>query len=37
MAVTADEQGTKAPQPIRNSAYADAMFTMKGGNHDHRP
>ena len=37
MAVTADEQGTMAPQPIRKSAYADAMFTMKGGDHGDRP
>jgi gluconate 2-dehydrogenase gamma chain len=37
MAVGADEQGTKAPQPVRKSAYADTMFTMKGGNHGHQP
>jgi gluconate 2-dehydrogenase gamma chain len=37
MAVSADEQGPKAPQPIRKSAYADAMFTMKGGDHGRRP
>jgi gluconate 2-dehydrogenase gamma chain len=37
MAVDADEQGAKAPQPVRKSAYADAMFTMKGGDHGHRP
>jgi gluconate 2-dehydrogenase gamma chain len=37
MAVDADEQGAKTPQPIRKSAYADAMFTMKGGDHGHRP
>jgi gluconate 2-dehydrogenase gamma chain len=37
MAVSADEQGAKAPQPVRKSAYADAMFTMKGGDHGHRP
>jgi gluconate 2-dehydrogenase gamma chain len=37
MAVSADEQSTKPPQPIRKSAYADAMFTMKGGDHGHRP
>jgi gluconate 2-dehydrogenase gamma chain len=37
MAVGADEQGAKAPQPVRKSAYADAMFTMKGGDHGHRP
>jgi gluconate 2-dehydrogenase gamma chain len=37
MAVSADEQGAKAPEPVRKSAYADAMFTMKGGDHGHRP
>ena len=37
MAVGADEQGAKVPQPVRKSAYADAMFTMKGGDHGHRP
>jgi gluconate 2-dehydrogenase gamma chain len=37
MAVSADEQGDKAPQPVRKSAYAEAMFTMKGGDHGHRP
>jgi gluconate 2-dehydrogenase gamma chain len=42
MAVGEDEQRLKAPQPVRKSAYDDAMFTMKGGNarggdHGHRP
>jgi gluconate 2-dehydrogenase gamma chain len=37
MVVSSDEQGAKAPQPIRKSAYADAMFTMKGADHGHRP
>jgi gluconate 2-dehydrogenase gamma chain len=37
MAVGANEQGAKAPQAVRKSAYADAMFTMKGGDHGHRP
>jgi gluconate 2-dehydrogenase gamma chain len=31
------EQRLKAPQPLRKSAYEDAMFTMKGGGHGHRP
>ena len=42
MAVSEDEQHLKAPEPVRKSAYDDAMFTMKGdstkgGDHDHRP
>jgi gluconate 2-dehydrogenase gamma chain len=37
MAVTEDEQHMKAPKPIRKSAYEEAMFTMKGGAHGHRP
>jgi gluconate 2-dehydrogenase gamma chain len=41
MAVAEDEQRLKAPQPIRKSAYDDAMFTLKGsqkgGDHGHRP
>jgi gluconate 2-dehydrogenase gamma chain len=37
MAVGADEQRMKAPKPVRKSAYEDAMFTMKGGAHGHRP
>jgi gluconate 2-dehydrogenase gamma chain len=37
MAVTEDEQRMSAPKPVRASAYDDAMFTMKGGTHGHRP
>jgi gluconate 2-dehydrogenase gamma chain len=42
MTVGEEEQRLKAPQPVRRSAYDDAMFTMKGGSpkrgdHDHRP
>jgi gluconate 2-dehydrogenase gamma chain len=37
MAVGEDEQRMKAPQPVRKSAYEDAMFTMKGGARGHRP
>jgi gluconate 2-dehydrogenase gamma chain len=37
MAVTEDEQRMKAPKPVRKSAYEEAMFTMKGGAHGHRP
>jgi gluconate 2-dehydrogenase gamma chain len=38
MAVTADEQRMNArARPIRQSAYDDAMFQMKGGSHGHRP
>ena len=37
MAVGEDEQRMKAPKPVRKSAYEDAMFTMKGGAHGHRP
>jgi gluconate 2-dehydrogenase gamma chain len=37
MAVGEDEQRMKAPKPVRRSAYEDAMFTMKGGAHGHRP
>jgi gluconate 2-dehydrogenase gamma chain len=37
MAVGEDEQRMKAPNPVRKSAYEDAMFTMKGGAHGHRP
>jgi gluconate 2-dehydrogenase gamma chain len=36
-AVGEDEQRLKAPAPVRKSAYEDAMFTMKGGDHGHRP
>jgi gluconate 2-dehydrogenase gamma chain len=39
--VSQDEQRLKVAQPIRRSAYGDAMFTMqgagaKGSGHDHR-
>jgi gluconate 2-dehydrogenase gamma chain len=37
MTVDADEQRLKAPKPVRASAYDDAMFTLKGGAHGHRP
>jgi gluconate 2-dehydrogenase gamma chain len=37
MTVSPDEQEAKAPERVRKSAYADAMFTMKGGEHGHRP
>jgi gluconate 2-dehydrogenase gamma chain len=37
MAVGEDEQRMKAPNSVRKSAYEDAMFTMKGGAHGHRP
>jgi gluconate 2-dehydrogenase gamma chain len=37
MAVAEDEQRMKAPEPVRKSAYEEAMFTMKGGAHGHRP
>jgi gluconate 2-dehydrogenase gamma chain len=37
MAVGEDEQRMKAPKSVRKSAYDDAMFTMKGGAHGHRP
>jgi gluconate 2-dehydrogenase gamma chain len=37
MTVGEDEQRMKAPKPVRKSAYDQAMFTMKGGTHDHRP
>jgi gluconate 2-dehydrogenase gamma chain len=37
MAVGEDEQRMKAPQPVRKSAYEDAMFSMRGGAHGHRP
>ncbi len=36
-AVGESEQRLKSPQPVRKSAYEDAMFTMKGGAHGHRP
>jgi gluconate 2-dehydrogenase gamma chain len=37
MAVGEDEQRLQAPTPVRKSAYEDAMFTMRGGAHGHRP
>jgi gluconate 2-dehydrogenase gamma chain len=37
MAVGEDEQRLKAPKPLRKSAYEEAMFTMRGGPHGHRP
>jgi gluconate 2-dehydrogenase gamma chain len=37
MTVGEDEQRMKAPNAVRKSAYDEAMFTMKGGAHDHRP
>jgi gluconate 2-dehydrogenase gamma chain len=37
MAVGEDEQRMKALKPVRMSAYDDAMFTMKGSAHGHRP
>ena len=37
MAVGEDEQRMAAPKSVRKSAYEDAMFTMKGGGHGHRP
>jgi gluconate 2-dehydrogenase gamma chain len=36
-AVGEGEQRLRAPEPVRKSAYEDAMFTMKGGDHGHRP
>jgi gluconate 2-dehydrogenase gamma chain len=37
MAVGEDEQRMKAPQPVRKSAYEEAMFTLKGSARGHRP
>ncbi len=37
MAVGEDEQRLEGARPVRKSAYDDAMFTMKGGAHGHRP
>jgi gluconate 2-dehydrogenase gamma chain len=38
LTVTAEEQRMKArASPVRQSAYADATFSMKGGSHGHRP
>jgi gluconate 2-dehydrogenase gamma chain len=37
VAVGDTDQRLKAPAPVRTSAYDDAMFTMKGAGHGHRP
>src|SRR6201987_2330081 len=38
MAVSDDEQGMKAkPTAVRESAYENAMFTIRGGDHGHQP
>jgi gluconate 2-dehydrogenase gamma chain len=38
LAAGADDQRMGAPStPVRQSAYDDLTFTMKGGNHGHRP
>jgi gluconate 2-dehydrogenase gamma chain len=37
MTVGEGEQRMESPKAVRNSAYDEAMFTMKGGTHDHRP
>ena len=38
LTVTAEDQRMKArASPVRQSAYADATFSMKGGSHGHRP
>ncbi len=38
LVVGADDQRMNArPQAVRRSAYDEAMFTLKGGGHDHRP
>jgi hypothetical protein len=38
MGVTEGEQRMgERIKPIRQSAYDDAMFSMKGGGHGHRP
>jgi gluconate 2-dehydrogenase gamma chain len=38
LTVTAEEQRMKArASSVRQSAYADATFSMKGGSHGHRP
>jgi gluconate 2-dehydrogenase gamma chain len=36
-AVDETDQRLKAPASVRKSAYDDAMFTMKGAGHGHRP
>jgi gluconate 2-dehydrogenase gamma chain len=38
LTVTEDEQRMNLrAKPVRQSAYDDAMFTLKGGSHGHRP
>jgi gluconate 2-dehydrogenase gamma chain len=37
LAVGEDEQRMKAPKAVRGSAYDEAMFTLRGSGHDHRP
>jgi gluconate 2-dehydrogenase gamma chain len=38
MAVSDDEQGMKVkPTAVRESAYDNGMFTIKGGGHGHKP
>ena len=37
MAVDEDEQRLKKPAVVRQSAYDNAMFTMRGGTHGHQP
>ena len=38
LVVTADEQRMNVrAKPVRQSAYADATFSMKRGSHGHRP
>src|SRR5262249_21442960 len=38
LAVSADDQRMSArPKPVRESAYDNATFTMKGGSHGHQP
>ncbi len=37
MTVDEPDQRLKAPAAVRKSAYDDAMFTMKGAGHGHRP
>ena len=37
MTVGPDEQRMDVPKPVRQSAYDEAMFTLKGGDHGHRP
>jgi gluconate 2-dehydrogenase gamma chain len=37
LSVTEDEQQMLPPKPVRGSAYDEAMFTMTGAPHGHRP